>query len=123
LINHTPNGDFKSHLIFWWTLIVLIELLGMHGWLLCLWAHIWTVSPQPLIGSSTMQIDKLDFELGEEPHHVQEDFVMGHIISKRGIEVDKEKVELIADLPPPGIIKQICSFLGHAGFNCRFIKD
>jgi hypothetical protein len=72
---------------------------------------------------STMQRDKLDFKLGEEPLHVQEDIVLGHIISKRSIEVDKEKVELIADLPPPGIVKQICSFLGYASFNCRFIKD
>jgi hypothetical protein len=38
-------------------------------------------------------------------------------------EVDKEKAELIADLPPPRIIKQICSFVGHSSFNCRFIKD
>jgi hypothetical protein len=27
LNNHTPNGDFKNHLIFLWTLNVYIELL------------------------------------------------------------------------------------------------
>jgi hypothetical protein len=31
LINHTPNGDFKSYLIFLWTLNVPIELFGIHG--------------------------------------------------------------------------------------------
>jgi hypothetical protein len=47
---------------------------------------------------------------------VQEGMVLGHIVSKRGIEVDRAKVELIENLPPPTSVKQIRSFLGHAGF-------
>jgi hypothetical protein len=47
---------------------------------------------------------------------VQEGIVLGHIVSKRGIEVDKAKVELISKLPPPTTVRQIRSFLGHAGF-------
>jgi len=54
---------------------------------------------------------------------VQEEIVLGHIVSKRGIEVDKAKVELISKLPPPTMVRQIRSFLRHAGFYCRFIKD
>ena len=54
---------------------------------------------------------------------VQEGIVLGHVVSARGIEVDKAKVELIAKLPPPTSIKQIRSFLGHAGFYRRFIQD
>ncbi len=54
---------------------------------------------------------------------VQEGIVLGHIVSKRGIEVDKAKVDLISNLPPPKSVKQIRSFLGHAGFYRRFIKD
>ena len=46
---------------------------------------------------------------------VQQGIVLGHIISKNGIEVDKAKVELI--------VKGIRQFLGHAGFYKRFIKD
>ncbi|XP_019416042.1 PREDICTED: uncharacterized protein LOC109327378 [Lupinus angustifolius] len=40
-----------------------------------------------------------------------------------GIEVDKAKIEVIKDLPPPLNVKGIRSFLGHAGFYRRFIKD
>ena len=54
---------------------------------------------------------------------VKEGIVLGHIVSQRGIEVDKEKVKLISKLPPPINVKGIRSFLGHAGFYRRFIKD
>ncbi|WJZ87618.1 hypothetical protein VitviT2T_006987 [Vitis vinifera] len=54
---------------------------------------------------------------------VQQGIVLGHIISKNGIEVDKAKVELIVKLPPPTNVKGIRQFLGHAGFYRRFIKD
>ena len=60
--------------------------------------------------------------LGEK-FMVREGIILGHIISKRGIEVDKAKVDLIANLPPPTSVKQIRSFLGHAGFYRRFIKN
>ena len=49
--------------------------------------------------------------------------VFGHIVSSKGIEVDKSKIELIANLPIPKSIKDVRSFLGHAGFYRRFIKD
>jgi hypothetical protein len=49
--------------------------------------------------------------------------VLGHIISSKGIEADKSKIELIANLPTPKSIKDVRSFLGHAGFYRRFIKD
>jgi hypothetical protein len=49
--------------------------------------------------------------------------VLGHVISERGIEVDKAKVETVEQLPPPMDVKSLMSFLGHAGFCRRFIKD
>ncbi|XP_057755653.1 uncharacterized protein LOC130974825 [Arachis stenosperma] len=49
--------------------------------------------------------------------------VLGHKISNQGIEVDRAKVELIEKLPSPSDVKTIRSFLGHAGFYRRFIKD
>ncbi|GKC50251.1 reverse transcriptase domain-containing protein [Tanacetum coccineum] len=54
---------------------------------------------------------------------VKEGIVLGHKISKSGIEVDREKVDVIAKLPPLTFVKGIWSFLGHVGFYRRFIQD
>ena len=54
---------------------------------------------------------------------VQEGIVLRHKIYVRGIEVDKAKIDVIEKLPPPVNVKGVRSFLGHAGFYRRFIKD
>ncbi|GKB54543.1 reverse transcriptase domain-containing protein, partial [Tanacetum coccineum] len=54
---------------------------------------------------------------------VKEGIVLGHKISKSGIEVDKAKVDVIAKLHHPTSVKGIQSFLGHVGFYRRFIYD
>ncbi|WJZ89302.1 hypothetical protein VitviT2T_008528 [Vitis vinifera] len=43
--------------------------------------------------------------------------------SRKSVEVDKAKVELIIKLPSPTTVKGVRQFLGHAGFYRRFIKD
>nr|GEZ20840.1 reverse transcriptase domain-containing protein [Tanacetum cinerariifolium] len=48
--------------------------------------------------------------------NIKEAIVLGHKISKNGIEVDKAKVDIIAKLPHPTTVKGIHSFLGHASF-------
>ena len=54
---------------------------------------------------------------------VTEGIVLGHKISSEGMEVDRAKIETISRLPPPSSVRAIRSFLGHAGFYRRFIKD
>ena len=54
---------------------------------------------------------------------VSQGIVLGHIISEKRIEVDKEKIDLISKLPSPTNIKTVRQFFGHAGFYRRFIMD
>ncbi|XP_049405201.1 uncharacterized protein LOC125868635 [Solanum stenotomum] len=63
--------------------------------------------------------------LSWEKYHfmVRDCIVLGHKVSQKGLEVDKAKIEVIEKLPPPILVKCIRSFLGHAGFYRRFIKD
>jgi hypothetical protein len=64
-----------------------------------------------------------DLVLNWEKCHfmVQEGIVLGHKILEKGIEVDKAKIEVAEQLPPPTNVNRIRSFLGHAGFYQRFI--
>ena len=69
--------------------------------------------------------EQMNVVLNWEKYHfmVNEGIILGHKISERGIEVDKSKVDAIEKMPCPKDIEGIRSFLGHAGFYRRFIKD
>ncbi|GJY91099.1 reverse transcriptase domain-containing protein [Tanacetum coccineum] len=54
---------------------------------------------------------------------VKEGIVLGHKVSGAGLEVDKAKIGIISKLLPSTNIKGVRSFLGHASFYRRFIKD
>ncbi|RDY14353.1 Retrovirus-related Pol polyprotein from transposon 17.6, partial [Mucuna pruriens] len=54
---------------------------------------------------------------------VTEENVLGHLVSNRGIEVDKSKIDIITSLPNPTSVREIRSFLGHAWFYKRFIQN
>ncbi|RDX94470.1 Retrovirus-related Pol polyprotein, partial [Mucuna pruriens] len=54
---------------------------------------------------------------------VTEGIVLGHLVSNRGIEVDKSKIDIISSLPNPTFVREVRSFLGHADFYRRFIKN
>ena len=54
---------------------------------------------------------------------VTKGIVLGKKISATGLEVDQAKVAIIKTLLPTTTVKGIRSFIGHAGFYRRFIKE
>nr|GEX20934.1 reverse transcriptase domain-containing protein [Tanacetum cinerariifolium] len=71
----------------------------------------------------TCEDTKLALNWEKRRFMVKEGIVLGHKISKKGIEADKAKIEVISKLPHLTTVKGIHSFLGHTGFYRRFIKD
>lgn len=47
---------------------------------------------------------------------VKKEIVLGHMVSKRGIEFDQAKIEIIKKLPPSTNVKKVNSFLEHVDF-------
>ena len=66
-----------------------------------------------------------NFVLNWEKCHfmVNQGIALGLIISNKGIEVDKARIEMISKLSSPTNVKTVRQFLGHAGFYRRFIMD
>ena len=49
--------------------------------------------------------------------------MLKHLVSSKGLEVDKAKIEVIQDLPLPATLRDLQSTLWHVGFYQRFIRD
>lgn len=47
---------------------------------------------------------------------------LGHVISEHGVAAVLAKVEAVLNWPPPVSLKELQSFLGLAGYYCRFVK-
>nr|GEU49043.1 hypothetical protein [Tanacetum cinerariifolium] len=96
---------------------------SLHGRLLSFWEFISNLSLP--FRKDVKRCEDTNLCLNWEKSHfmVKEGIVLDHKISKNEIEVDKAKVDVIAKLPHPTTVKGICSFLGHAGFYRRFIKN
>jgi hypothetical protein len=54
---------------------------------------------------------------------VEQGILLEYVVSLRGLEVDKAKVDVISLLPYPSCVREVRSFLGHVGFYRHFIKD
>jgi hypothetical protein len=48
--------------------------------------------------------------------------LLGHIVCKQGLLVDPSKIGIIFNLPPPTLVKQLCTVIGHTGYYRKFIK-
>nr|GFA34436.1 reverse transcriptase domain-containing protein [Tanacetum cinerariifolium] len=66
-----------------------------------------------LDGFSRCEDTNLSLNWEKSHFMVKEGIVLGHKISKNGIEVDRAKVDVIAKLPHPTTVKGVRSFLGH----------
>ena len=95
---------------------------NFHGWIFCLWRFFWKLLEEFGENFEKMHENQLSVKLGKESFY-GEGIVLGHVVSERGIEFDKAKVELISKLSPPTSVKQVRSFLRHVGFYRWFIKD
>jgi hypothetical protein len=54
---------------------------------------------------------------------VEQEIVLGYVVSSRGLEVDKDKIDVISLMSYPLCVREVRSFLGHVGFYRCFIKD
>lgn len=65
---------------------------------------------------------QLFVKLSKYKFPAQEVKYLGHIISARGVEMDKQKIVSIKNCPLPKNVKELKGFLGLTGYYRRFIK-
>lgn len=47
----------------------------------------------------------------------------GHVVSRKGVSPDPEKMAAVAEWQPPTTVRQVRSFLGFLGYFRQFMKD
>ena len=68
-----------------------------------------------------LRVHKLYINLKKSEFVLEEIQYLGHIISKNGICMDPEKLEVIKEWPVPKNIHELRSFIGMCAYYCRFI--
>nr|GEV57067.1 reverse transcriptase domain-containing protein [Tanacetum cinerariifolium] len=103
----------------------LIPTRLVTGWHVCIDYPIRKIRRKPHSPAHTEHLLTTACLLGYAMHRARfrEGIVLGHKISKEGIEVDKAKVDVITKLPHPTTVKGIRSFLGHAGYYRRKLTE
>lgn len=46
---------------------------------------------------------------------------LGHVVSQEGVNADYAKIQAIRDWPTPTMVRQVCGFLGLAGYYRKFV--
>ena len=69
-----------------------------------------------------MEGKTFDLELGGVSLYSEKGIVLGHVISNDGVEVDKAKIDVIANLSPYTYVKDVRSFLGMLDFILDLLK-
>lgn len=54
---------------------------------------------------------------------LEEILILGHVLSAKGMNVDPSKVKAILEWKSPTTVHQVRSFLGLAGYYCKFILN
>jgi ribonuclease HI len=65
---------------------------------------------------------KLFAKLKKYEFWLEEVSFLGHVVSKNGLAVDLAKVQAVVEWERPTSLREICSFLGLAGYYRRFIE-
>lgn len=65
---------------------------------------------------SYMQITKCNFARTREEY-------LGHIISRKGVEVDPEKIRVIKEWPIPTNVREVRGFLSLTGYYRCFMQN
>ena len=48
--------------------------------------------------------------------------LLGHIVCRQGLMVEPVNIAVIINLPPPNLVRKLCTTLGHIGYYKKFIK-
>ena len=70
----------------------------------------------------TLKKEQLFAKLSKYEFWLNEVSFLGHIVSKEGIRVDPNKIEVVVEWKPARNVIEVRSFLGLAGYYRRFVK-
>lgn len=71
---------------------------------------------------SLLQKDQWKVKLSKCTFATRSISYLGHVISEAGVQTDPNKVTAVVNWPTPSNVKELCSFLGLAGYYRKFVQ-